>query len=318
MTAELGIAHLAAATAELSIVVPVLEERPAIAELHARLRRSLAPLGRRCETIYVVDGPWRSTLEALKALRRQDGAVEILTFARPMGEAAALTVGLRHATGAIVLTLPTELDVDPAELPPLVRALEAGGADIVTLARQTPGHDGRGKLERLLDLLLQSRLDDVRSPIRAMRARVAAELSLYGNQHRFLPLIAQAQGFAVEELPASAPGRAGPHVTRIGAWPSLALDVVTLFFLLKFLKKPFRFFGGFGFLTLALGGLATVWLVFERLALGVPLGDRPALILSTLLVVLGIQIIAVGLIGELVTFAWAREAKDYKVDRIVE
>jgi len=200
----------------------------------------------------------------------------------------------------------------------LVRALEASGADIVTLARRVPGQVGHGKLERLLDILLQSRFEDVRSPIRAMRARAAAELNLYGNQHHFLPLLAQAQGFTVEELPAPAPGRAAPGLARAGAWPSLLLDIVSLFFLLKFLKKPFRFFGGFGFLTLALGGLATAWLVFERLALGVPLGDRPALILSTLLIVLGIQIIAVGLIGELVTFAWAREAKDYKVDRIVE
>lgn len=318
MTAELGIAHLAAATVELSVVVPVLREQPAIAEFHARLRRGLAPLGRRFEAIYVVDGPHRATLDALKALRRQSGGIEILTFARPMDEAAALTVGLRHATGSIVLTVPTELEVDPAELPRLVRALEAGGADIVTLARRSPGRVGRGKLERVLDALLQSRFEDVRSPIRAMRARVAAELSLYGNQHHFLPLIAQAQGFTVEELPVPAPGRASPGFARAGAWPSLLLDVVTLYFLLKFLTKPFRFFGGFGFLTLALGGLATAWLVFERLVLGVPLGDRPALILSTLMVVLGIQIVAVGLIGELVTFAWAREAKDYKVDRIVE
>lgn len=318
MTAELGIVHLAAAAAELSVVVPVLREQPGIADLHARLRQGLAPLGRRCEVIYVVDGPWRDTLEALKALRRQNGGLEILTFARPMGEAAALTVGLRHAAGAIVLTVPAELEVDPAELARLVRALEAGGADIVTLARRPPGRVGRGKLERLLEVLLQSRLEDVRSPIRAMRARVAAELSLYGNQHHFLPLIAQAQGFTVEELVAPAPGRAGPGLARAGAWPSLVLDVVTLYFLLKFLKKPFRFFGGFGFLTLALGGLATAWLVFERLVLGVPLGDRPALILSTLMVVLGIQIVAVGLIGELVTFAWARETRDYKVDRIVE
>lgn len=318
MTAELGIAHLTAATVELSVVVPVLHEQPAIAEFHARLHRGLAPLGRRFEVIYVVDGPHRATLDALKVLRRRIGGIEILTFARAMGEAAALTVGLRHATGSIVLTVPTELEVDPAELPRLVRALEASGADIVTLARRSPGRAGRGKLERVLDALLQSRFEDVRSPIRALRARVAAELSLYGNQHRFLPLIAQAQGFTVEELAVPAPGRASLGLARAGAWPSLALDVVTLYFLLKFLTKPFRFFGGFGFLTLALGGLATAWLVFERLVLGVPLGDRPALILSTLMVVLGIQIVAVGLIGELVTFAWAREAKDYKVDRIVE
>ncbi len=318
MTVELGIADLAAATAELSVVVPILRERPEIARLHEQLVRGLAPLGRRMEVIYVVDGPLRATLEALRALRRQTVGVEILTFARPMGEAAALTVGLRHATGAVVLTVAPDLEVDPAELPRLVRTLEGSGADLVTLARRGPERAGRGKLERLLELLLQSRLEDVRSPIRAMRARVAAELSLYGNQHHFVPLIAQAQGFTVEELPAPAPGRPGPGLARAVGWPSLLLDVVTLFFLLKFLQKPFRFFGGFGFATLAIGGLATAWLVFERLVLGIPLGDRPALILSTLLVVLGIQIMAVGLIGELVTFAWAREGRDYKVDRIVE
>jgi hypothetical protein len=94
--------------------------------------------------------------------------------------------------------------------------------------------------------------------------------------------------------------------------------VVTIYFLLRFLRKPFRFFGGFGFAILAVGGLFTAYLVIARLFFGVPLVDRPALVLSTLMVVLGIQIISVGLIGEIVAFTYAKDVKDYRVDRVVE
>jgi hypothetical protein len=98
---------------------------------------------------------------------------------------------------------------------------------------------------------------------------------------------------------------------------SLVLDVVTIYFLLRFVRKPFRFFGGFGFTVLTLGALFTAWLVVTRLLFGVPLVDRPALVLSTLMIVLGIQIISVGLIGEIVAFTYAKNVRDYRVDRIV-
>jgi hypothetical protein len=128
--------------------------------------------------------------------------------------------------------------------------------------------------------------------------------------------LAQAQGFAVRELdlPASHPPQ---HGAKLLPDLSLLLDVVTVYFLLRFVRKPFRFFGGFGFAILAAGGLFTGWLVLSRLFLDVPLVDRPALVLSTLMVVLGIQIISVGLIGEIVAFTYAKEVRDYRVDRIV-
>ena len=151
-----------------------------------------------------------------------------------------------------------------------------------------------------------------------MRAEVAKELTIYGNQYRFLPLLAQGQGFAVREidLPAVRPGNRTPRPLRLDV--SLLLDLVTVYFLLRFLRKPFRFFGGFGFSILAVGALFTAYLVIARLFFGVPLVDRPALVLSTLMVVLGIQIISVGLIGEIVAFTYAKDIKDYRVDRVVE
>lgn len=318
MTAEPTPRRLAAAVGTISIVVPLGREYEDLAARHARLRAGLAPLARPLEFVYVLDGPLAHNRAALAALRRAGEPIEVLAFAHPMGEAAALSVGLRHARGGIVLTTDPDFALDPAELPRLVHRLETSEADLVVGARRPFGRSGGGKLERLLGWLFGCRFEDVRSPVRAMRAAVAAKLTFYGNQHRFLPLIAQAQGFAVEELPIPTAGRDGLRLVGAMGWPSLLLDVATVFFLLRFLEKPFRFFGGFGLLVLAFGGLATGWLIFERLVLGVPLGDRPALILSTLMVVLGIQIIAVGLIGELVTFAWARENPEHRVERIVE
>jgi hypothetical protein len=266
----------------------------------------------------VLDGPQPRSREALAGLHGTGQAVETLMLPHPMGEAAALSVGLAAAGDADVLTLTADPVVDPAELPRLVAALD--GQDMVVATRVGPGGlAGAGKLDWVLRRLFGSPFRDVRSPVRAMRGHVAAELQPYGNQHRFLPLIAQSQGFSVGEI-ASRAALPPPSQRRklLGADWSVLLDVLTVYFLLRFLKKPFRFFGGFGFAVLALGGLATLWLVVDKLIWGVPLADRPALILSSLMMVLGLQIIAVGLIGEIITFTYAKDMKDYKVDRLVE
>jgi hypothetical protein len=302
----------------LVAVVPVTDEPPDLGASLERYRRGLAPLGRPLRFVVVLDGPRPRALDRLRELRRQGAAIEILALPHPLGEAAALAVGLGHAGAGTVLTLPAEPQTDPAELPRLVAALD--GCDMVVAARGGDVGLGReGKLDWLLRRLLRSPFRDVRSAVRAMRGEVAAELNPYGNQHRFLPLLAQGQGFTVREIAArpAAPPAAARRRPLGGDW-SLLLDVVTIWFLLRFIRKPFRFFGGIGFAVLALGGLVTLWLVAVRLVWGVPLADRPALILSTLMIVLGLQIISVGLIGEIITFTWAKELKDYRVERLVE
>jgi hypothetical protein len=303
----------------LVAMIPVMREPADLAGAIARYQAGLAGIGRPLRFLVVLDGPQPRSRDTLAALRRAGQPIEVLTLPHPMGEAAALSVGLAAAGEADMLTLPADPSVEPAELPRLVAAL--GSHDMVVGTRgEGPAGQGRiGKLDWVLRHVFGSPFRDVRSPVRAMRAAVAAELQPYGNQHRFLPLIAQSQGFSVGEIATRA---AEPPPTQrrkvLGADWSVLLDVVTIYFLLRFLKKPFRFFGGFGFAVLALGGLATLWLVADRLIWGVPLADRPALILSTLMVVLGLQIISVGLIGEIITFTYAKDLKDYKVDRLVE
>ncbi|MDF1586133.1 glycosyltransferase [Marinimicrococcus flavescens] len=301
----------------LSVVVSLGRDDTDVTGTYAAYKAVLAPLGS-LEFVYVLDGPQPASRAALRTLRQAGEPVEILAFARPFGKAAALTVGLRQCRGETVLTLPAVPEIAAADLPRFVRGVQAGEADMLVAHRMLEGKPLAPKLEWALRLLVQSPFHDVRSEVRAMRAQVAQELTFYGNQDRFLPLIASAHGFAVKELDVHVPAGSVARLHQLRTDPSLFLDVVTLFFLLKFMRKPFRFFGGVGFGILGVGGLATAWLVFVRLVFGTPLADRPALILSSLMVVLGIQVIAVGLIGEIIAFAFAREIKDYKIDRVVD
>ena len=300
----------------ISAVIVVARDSDDIAAAHRAYRPALARLGRPLEMIYVVDGPQPRAMQALRALKAAGEPIEILSFATPFGESAALTVGFRHAAGDVVFTLTPEVQIAPDLLSRLLDALE--GTDLVVARRVFEDPPKRRKFDGAVNALFGTSLQDIRCGVRAMRAEVAKELTIYGNQYRFLPLLAQAQGFAVRELdlPAARSGKGTPRTLGLDA--SLLLDVVTIYFLLRFVKKPFRFFGGFGFAVLAVGGLLTAWLVVARLFFGVPLVDRPALVLTTLMIVLGIQIISVGLIGEIVAFTYAKDIKDYRVDRVVE
>ena len=302
--------------APLSVVVLIHREPEDIAALHRAYREAIRHLAPEIEFLYVVDGPLERVIAALRALAASGEPLSVLTFPKAFGEASALSVAFREARGGYILTLPTEIQVELEELPELCAAID--DADLVVCRRITeaPLRLGKSrKLEYLSRLLLGSPFEDLRCGVRLLRRSVADELVLYGNQHRFLPLLAQTQGFLVREVPVR--GRIREN-RRPRLALSLLLDLLTVYFLLRFVQKPFRFFGGFGMVILGIGGLVTGWLVVERLFFGVGLADRPALILSTLTIVLGIQIIAVGLIGEIIAFAHARNLKDYKIEKILE
>lgn len=302
----------------LSVVVPVTHDITEIAQPYQSYRRALAGLGRPVEFIYVLDGPMPQARQVLRRLKASGEPVEILSFATPFGEAAALTVGFEHAAGDVILTLPPHIAVEPEALPRLVDALASSDLAIGRrIAPDSPTPPRQTKLGRMVNALFGTSLHDIRCGVRAMRAEVAKGLTIYGNQYRFLPLLAQAQGFIVTEVDLPAVPRPRRQ-RRLPVDLSLLLDVTTIYFLLRFLRKPFRFFGGFGFAVLSIGALFTVYLVVARLLFDVPLVDRPALVLSTLMIVLGIQIISVGLIGEIVAFTYAKDMKDYRVERVVE
>ena len=303
---------------EVSVLLVVDRAAPDLEALVAACCEELRGAGRAFEVVCVLDGDRPEARAALERLHGRGLPIRLLAFATTFGAAAALSVAARHARGRLLLTLPVQARVAPGELGRLLDALN--GSDMVIGRRDPAGLPALARfktrvLNALLRLLLGSPFRDLGTGVRALRREVLDELVLYGEQNLFLPVLAWQQGFRVEERDV-VQGLDAPPAG--GIRPGRLLDVVAIYFLLRFTRRPFRFFGGIGLVILLAGLAATAWLVAERLFLGVSLGDRPALVLSTLLVVLGFQVIAVGLIGEIVTFTHAKDLKDYKVARILE
>ncbi|MEP7246654.1 MAG: glycosyltransferase [Gammaproteobacteria bacterium] len=311
----------AAGTIQLSVIIPVGDRFSDPAELYADYRIGLDALGVPFECIFVLDGQRPLVTPQLRELAARHPEITLVGLSRSFGEAGALMVGFQHARGDVVLTLPAYFQIEGAEIPTLVNQLES--ADLV-VGHRWPRVGGwlerarRGLFHRLVAAITGVKFSDLGCGARAMRREVLEEISLYGDQHRFLPLLADRQGFRVSEVRVrQSAGDRFQGSYRARDYAHRGLDIVTVFFLVRFTKKPLRFFGMAGVTTFAIGAGLTLWMIGERVFLMRPLAGRPLFLLSSLFVVLGLQLIALGLLGELIIFTHAREQKDYQVAEIV-
>ena len=307
---------------DLSVIVPVCGRRAAPAELYAEYKAGLDALGRSYEMIFVLDGPCDEFSDGLRNLLADGETFTVIGLTRAFGEATAIMAGFEHASGQAIVTLPAYHQIDGADVARLVAALESSD---VAIGRRWPRAGGvlerlrRAVFHGLLASVTKLQFQDLGCGARAFDRRVLEEVQLYGDQHRFLALLADRQGFRVTEVDVrQSPkdrfeGVYGPRVYARGL-----LDIFTVFFLVRFTKKPLRFFGMVGVVTFAVGALAVLVLVIERLFFGQGLTERPALLLASLLVVLGMQLFALGLLGELMIFTHARGLKDYQVERVIQ
>ena len=306
----------------LSALVPVTGRHDDLAELHRAIVPELAKLDPAFEVIYLVGTSTGAALAQALKLHETGGArVRVVSFARPVMEAEALAVGFERARGGILFTVPPFFDAEPTALGALHAAVRAG-ADLAFVTR-TARSGWLRRLPRRVFNLVASRatgttFTDVASGTRALRRDVAAEIPLYGELTRFLPVLAHRLGFAVREVQAPVhPDSRGAGLHRPGVFVWRALDILSIFFLSHFTRRPLRLFGAvgsfFGILGAAVLGVAAL----ERL-LGTPLADRPILILGALLVGLGVQSFTIGLLGELLIFFHAREVREYRVSEFVE
>ncbi len=309
---------MAAEHERISAVVPVTERFDDVAATYQVYKDGVAASGNPYEFVYVLDGQYPEVAAALERLKEQGEPIRVVQLAKWFGEATALTIGFSHASGSIILTLPAYQQVKAEEIPRLLAALD--DHDMV-VARRHPRRDPGFNLlqSKAFHGLLRSFLDlnfhDLGCGVRALRRRVIDEVRIYGDHHRFLPILAQRRGFRIRELDvAQAESDATRRVYRPGTYIRRLLDILGIVFLVKFTEKPLRFFGLIGSVTFTIGLLYTSVLAVQRLAFGVGLADRPALILGALLIVLGIQIIAVGLIGEIIIFTRAKDLKQYDVE----
>jgi glycosyltransferase involved in cell wall biosynthesis len=306
---------------DISVIVPVSERYDDVRQLYSDYKTGLNSSGRSCEFIYVLDGHFPTVLAELERLHKEGENIRIIKLTRWFGEATALSTAFEIAKGDIILTLPAYYQVDPRRLPEIIRPLAE--YDMV-IARRYPRIDSwfnrfqTRAFHSILHLVTDATFHDLGCGVRAFKRQVAAEVPLYGDQHRFLPLLATRQGFRIKEVDIPQSPKEKPwRIYRPGVYPRRLLDLLTVFFLVKFTKKPLRFFGLIGVATFALGAIVLVYVIIQRLFMGMPLAERPALLLSSLLVVLGVQIFALGLIGELIIFTHAKEIKEYTIQEII-
>lgn len=307
----------------ISVIIPVGRRHEQLRELYDEYRAGLDTLAVPYEFVFVMDGPHRDAMSEVGSLIDAGlGNIQMVVLNRSFGESTAIMAGFERTCGDIIVTLPAYHQINAEDIGKLIAPLETKD---VAQGWRWPRKGG--SLERMRRSLFHGfvgrftgmRLHDLGCGARAMKRVVLQELSLYGDQHRLLPVLANRQGFSVTEVELRQSERdrfEGVYKPR--EYAHFVLDVFTVFFLVRFTKKPLRFFGMLGAGMFGLGALLVLWLVVERLVFNQSLSDRPALLLSALIVVLGLQLFALGLLAELIIFTHARHIKDYQGAEIIQ
>jgi glycosyltransferase involved in cell wall biosynthesis len=288
----------------LSVVVPAMNEEGNIPALHRAIADVLDATGITFELILVDDGSTDGTWQAIEALSARDRRVIGVRHRRNFGKARGLATGFSVASGELVLTMDADLQDDPAEIPHFVAKLDEG-FDLVSGWKQRR-QDPMGKTlpSRVFNATVRTvsgvPLHDFNCGFKIYREEVVRTIRLYGELHRFTPVLAHAEGFRVGELPVR------HHPRRWGAskygWSRLIkgfLDLLTVTFLTEYRQRPMHVLGVPGLAALATGGLIGLWLTAEKVFTGASIGNRPLLLLAVLLVLVGVQFFGLGLLGEL-------------------
>ena len=299
----------------VSVIVPVVERADDLAALHQAFADELESHGLAHEFLFVVDGGFTPPPE-LAGLAERDN-VRVLRFARTFGETAALRLGIERSGGDVILTLPAYFQVKPEGLRPLLAALD-NGSDMAVASRSPRLDSWLNRIQsavfhHMLSGVTDRRFHDIACGVRLMRRPVAEALPLYGDLHRFIPALAVREGYLVEEVPvAQHPQDARTRLYGPGVYLRRLLDVATFFFLAKFTEKPLRFFGLVGSVFFLAGAVTGLVLVIDRLN-GTGIANRPLLLLAVLLVALGVQLMGLGLVGEIIVHLRAPHRRAYRV-----
>jgi len=306
----------------ISIVVPVVERSHDVEAVYLAYSSILSQLHLTFEFIFVIDGGEPGVIQALEKIQSEQSLLKIIPLPYYFGESMALTVGFEQATGETIVTLPAYFQTVPEGLENVLKLVDEGYDLVVT--RRWPRIDTwlnrlqTRTFHTLANRLTGLALNDLGSGLRAMKKQVAQEVSLYGDLHRFLPLLAHQKGFRLIEVDIPQhPTQSQSRLYRPGVYLRRILDLLTVVFLFKFTKKPLRFFGLIGSGLFATGFCVSGLLALERLLGVTSLSDRPLLILGVLLMVLGVQVGSIGLLGEIIIFTHARKLKEYTIRRFL-
>lgn len=290
---------------KISIVIPAYNEEENIQYLYDELNNVFGPLDSEHEFLFIDDGSSDSTLDVLRMIQEQDPHVKIICFRRNFGQTAAMSAGFDFASGDVIITMDADLQNDPQDIPRMIDKINEG-YDVVTgwrfdrkdafLNRRLPSIIAN----KIISWTTQVSLHDYGCTLKAFRREVIKNIKLYGEMHRFIPAIASGMGISFTEIKVNhRPRRFGSSKYGISRTIRVVLDLITVKFLLSYSTRPIQVFGLLGVISGSIGILIAFVMTIQRQFFGVPIADRPLLLLAILLIFVGIQFISIGLIAEL-------------------
>jgi len=291
---------------EVSVIIPLYNEVESLAELYHKLKKALQSIRRTYEIIFIDDGSTDKSYEVLQELYQQNRNIKIYQFRKNYGKSAALAFGFSKASGDFVITMDADLQDDPEEIPSLIDKLESG-YDLISGWKKKRYDPFIKKytsriFNRITAWVSGLKIHDFNCGLKAYRRTVIQNFQIYGQLHRFIPMLAHWQGFRVGEMEVQHHARKFGK-TKFGPSRFFAgfFDLLTISFLNRFNKRPLHLFGTLGLLSLSAGMLISLYLAFYWFFINSALSNRPILFLGILLIIVGIQFISIGLLGEMIT-----------------
>jgi glycosyltransferase involved in cell wall biosynthesis len=302
---------------ELSIVIPLFNEEQSLRELYDKIRNALSR-NQKFEIIFVDDGSTDNSMRILHDLRHRDRRIKIIRFRRNYGKSAALSVGFSHAKGDIIITMDADLQDDPNEIPNLVNEIKKG-FDLVSgwkkkrrdpITKTIPSKFFNFVVSKMTGI----KLHDFNCGLKAYRKEVVKEIEIYGELHRYIPVLAHWRGFKIGEIVVQHYARKfGKTKYGLGRFWKGFLDLVTTLFTTRYLQRPLHFFGLWGLFFFLIGFGIDAYLVVLKFVEGIALSNRPLFLGGILLTIVGVQIISIGLLGEMIAKTRHVNEKEYSI-----
>lgn len=313
---------MASSDIKISVVVPIFNEEESLVELHQKLSSALCSLEKPVEILFIDDGSSDGSFDVLKALRKNDSSVRAVQFRKNYGKSAALATGFKRSRGKIIVTIDGDLQDDPSEIPHLIQKLNEGYDLVSGWKKQRQDSFIKRVSSKLFNrvtcMFTGLKIHDINCGLKAYRREATDSINVYGQLHRFLPVLAQWEGFKVGEVVVQHHPRKFGR-TKFGASRFIAgfFDLITVLFITRYTKRPLHLFGLAGLVSFVFGMVISLYLSIEKIYLGKHLSNRPLLFLGVLLIIVGVQFVSIGLLGEMIT-ANRKGQMDYSIKQILE
>lgn len=304
----------------ISIVIPLYNEEQSLESLLAKINETMVGMNSDYEVIFVDDGSTDSSFEVLKKLQEKGNKIKVLQFRRNYGKAAALSAGFQEAKGDLIITMDADLQDDPQEIPKLITKLDEG-CDLVS-GWKKKRYDPLSKtipstiFNKITSLVSGIKIHDFNCGLKAYRREVTEDIKIYGDLHRYLPVLAHWQGYRIGEIEVHHhPRKYGRSKYGAKRFVNGLLDLITIILITRYTFKPLHFFGTIGILLETIGIIIGVYILALRIQYGNIQGRNPLLMLGILLMILGIQFVSTGLLGEMITRSQQERETGYTVKK---